>query len=183
MNPHRFFMFLGQAESFFLEFVFGGDRAPGLLDRIMDAGLRLVPEELWILVRNMAVVAARLHARSIGEVHALLVFLRDPCHRVARAAAEFVGAGRSHHDLGGDHPSRTHDYSDYDERQHRPPGAGRGEPRPGTSRGTARARVYIRLSRHGLLPPVIASLDTSHREDPFDERFHVVVAGLYRRMA
>ena len=97
-RPHR----LGHAQPFHLEFFLGGDDPARFLDRIVNACLRLVPEQLGILVRNVTVMTTGLDAETVGVVHALRVFLGHPLHGVAGGAAEFVGAGRSHHDLRAD---------------------------------------------------------------------------------
>jgi len=69
-------------------------------------------------MRNMTIVTAGLHPGPIGIVNALFVLLRNPLHRVARATAEVVGAGHSHHHLGRDHTSRADHKSNDHEREH-----------------------------------------------------------------
>src|SRR5947207_13998361 len=51
-SPYR----LGEAQAFFLEFVFGRNDATRFLDRVVNARLCLVPQELWIAIRDMTVV-------------------------------------------------------------------------------------------------------------------------------
>jgi hypothetical protein len=86
-----------------LELLLGRDDAAHLADRVLDAGLRLVEKERGIAMRDVAIVATGADAVRFECVHALLVLLRDPLHRVARAAAELVGAGLRDHHLRRDH--------------------------------------------------------------------------------
>src|SRR5215831_11905401 len=80
--------FLGHPLALLLELLLGRDDAAYLADHVLGAGLGLVPEEPRVVVRDVAVVAARAHARAIGGMHALLVFVGHPLHRMAGAATE-----------------------------------------------------------------------------------------------
>src|SRR3984893_14619726 len=113
----------------------------------MDAGLGLVPEERGIAVRDVAVMTSRLDTGAVGVMRALRIFLRDPLHRVAGPAAEFVGAGRGHHELRPDRAAganqQTYDY----QRQHGPSctRCGKSSPSAGDKATSPLARLVMVL--------------------------------------
>ena len=72
LGPHL----LRHAQALLLEFLLGGDHAAHLADDVLDAGLRLVPEQLRIVLRDVAVVAAGAHAGAVRPVDA---FACAPC--------------------------------------------------------------------------------------------------------
>src|SRR5664279_963089 len=113
LRPH----YLGKTQAFFLEFFLGGYDSACFPDRVLDARLRLVPEQLGILMWYVTVVATSLHAETVGVMRALLVFLGNPLHRMAGATAEFVGAGCRHHDLGSNDSAGAAQQTDDHERE------------------------------------------------------------------
>src|SRR5262249_31254442 len=119
LGPH----ILRHAQPFLLEFFLRVDDAAYLADDVLDTGLGLVPEELRILMRDMAVVAAGGDAGAIHAMTALPPLRRDPLHRVACAAAELVGAGDLDHHLGSDDGGGADDDADDQQRKYGPPGA------------------------------------------------------------
>src|SRR4029453_7603302 len=56
---------LRHAGALLLELFLGVDHAAHLADSVLDAGLGLVPEQLGVVVRNVAIVAARRHASPV----------------------------------------------------------------------------------------------------------------------
>jgi len=93
----------GHAHPLLLEFLFRGDDAAHLPNNVLGARHRLVPEELGVLPRNVAVVARCAYAGAVHAMDAPPVFLRDPLHRVARPSAEFIGARGMDHYLGAEY--------------------------------------------------------------------------------
>src|SRR5215831_9719702 len=94
--------FLGHPLALLLELLLGRDDAAHLADGVLRAGLGLVPEEAWVIVRNVTIVTPGAHAGAVRKVHALLVLVRDPLHRVTGTAAEFVASRCGDHDLRRD---------------------------------------------------------------------------------
>src|SRR5690349_20660558 len=140
-RPHL----LGHACALFFELFFRGNDSASLADRIRYAGSRLVPQEPRVIVRNVTVMTGGAHTGLVDEMDALPVLLRHPLHRMARAAAEFVGPRRADHRLRRNHSAGTDHQADQDQRQHRPACTGRSEPPP---QATLRGRRNIMGWRH-----------------------------------
>jgi hypothetical protein len=132
----RMFVFgpdgLGKPQALFVEFILGVDNSACLLNHIAYPRLRLVPEHLGILVRDVAVVAPSMHAGAISNVNALLVLFCYPLHRVTGTSAELIGAGDGYHDLSRYHRAGAQDESGRYQRQQRPSGARPKQPAPET---------------------------------------------------
>jgi hypothetical protein len=79
-GPHQ----RGHALALCPELLFRGDRAAHLADDVLGAGDGLVPEELGIVLGDVAVVARGAHAGAGRAVGALPVLGGHPLHRVTR---------------------------------------------------------------------------------------------------
>ena len=81
-------------------------------------------------MRDVAIVAAGADTRPIDRMAARAIFICHPLHRMAGAAAEFVGSGRGDHDLSANDSGRPDDEAQDDKRQHGPARTRRPESAP-----------------------------------------------------
>src|SRR5450631_1318334 len=159
LRPHH----LGKAKPFLLERFLAGNNAARLLDRVVYAGLRLVPEQFGIVVRDVAIVTACSDTGGVGMVPTLSVFLSDPMHRMARATTELVRAGCRHHDLSPNDASGTDQKSDDDKREDGPSRARRRKALPQSRKKPALTSHVLLLFRWHCFSPRAASARVDHR--------------------